>query len=162
MRKKLAAIGAGYGLAWGLVALLVMKLCLNAGFRELTGIAPQYLLGAVLTGILMTLALHRPLSLARPWAVIPWGLLALLGGTLAFAACMLVVNVCYEFITSLVNFGPEFAFRTLTHLHDSLIMFFWYPLYGFGTVVPIFLAVLNCWDLRRRMLLASAPPCPQP
>jgi hypothetical protein len=30
-------------------------------------------------------------------------------------------------------------------------MFWWYPLYGFATIVPIFLAVGNCWDLRRRM-----------
>ncbi|MEY3958286.1 MAG: hypothetical protein RJA37_889 [Verrucomicrobiota bacterium] len=28
-------LGAAYGLLWGLVALTVMKLCLNAGRREL-------------------------------------------------------------------------------------------------------------------------------
>jgi hypothetical protein len=31
-------------------------------------------------------------------------------------------------------------------------MFWWYPLYGFATIIQIFLAVLNCWDLRRRMI----------
>jgi hypothetical protein len=30
-------------------------------------------------------------------------------------------------------------------------LFFWFPFFGFVTIVPIFLAVLNCWDLRRRM-----------
>jgi hypothetical protein len=35
-------------------------------------------------------------------------------------------------------------------------MFWWYPLYGFATIVPIFLAAGNCWDLRRRMMRASS------
>jgi hypothetical protein len=154
-------LGAAYGLLWGLVALAVMKLCLNAGQRELLQVTATYLPGAALTGLLVTFMLRTPLQKARSWAVIPWGLLALLLGTLLFAAVMLVINAGYEWAQALSYRGPLEALQSV-HLHDSLIMFFWYPLYGFGTVVPIFLAVLNCWDLRRRMIQASAQPCPQP
>ncbi|MFM9000718.1 MAG: hypothetical protein ACKORB_03720 [Opitutia bacterium] len=160
MKARFVRIGLGYGLAWGLVALTVMKLCLNAGLRELLQVAPVHLLGGALTGLLVTFILSGPLQRARNWAVIPWGLLALLLGTLAFAAVMLVINAGYEWVQALSYRGPLEALQSV-HLHDSLIMFFWYPLYGFGTVVPILLAVLNCWDLRRRMIQASAQPCHQ-
>ncbi len=155
MKTKLARIGFGYGLLWGFVALAVMKLCLNAGRRELLQVMPTYLLGASLTGILVSFILRVPLQKARNWAVIPWGLLALLLGTLLFAAVMLVINAGHEWAHALSYRGPLEALQSV-HLHDSLIMFAWYPLYGFGTIVPIFLAMLNCWDLRRRMLQASA------
>jgi len=80
---------------------------------------------------------------------------ALLLGTLIFAACMLVVFAGVEFTQSLAWRGVVESLQGL-RFHDSLIMFWWYPLYGFATIVPIFLAVGNCWDLRRRMILASA------
>jgi hypothetical protein len=157
VKTKLARIGFGYGLLWGVVALAVMKLCLNAGRRELLQVMPTYLLGASLTGILISFILRAPLQKARNWAVIPWGLLALLLGTLLFAAVMLVINVGYEWVQALRYRGPLEAFLTI-NLRDSLIMFIFFPLYGFGTVVPIFLAVLNCWDLRRRIIQASNQP----
>lgn len=154
MKTKLARIGFVYGLLWGLVALAVMKLCLNAGPRELLQVMPTYLLGASLTGILVTFMLQAPLQKARNWAVIPWGLLALLLGTLLFAAVMLVINVGYEWVHALRYRAPLEALLTIP-LRDSLIMFVFFPLYGFGTIVPILLAVLNCWDLRRRMIQAT-------
>lgn len=154
MKTKLAFIGLGYGLLWGLVALVVMKLCLNAGVRELLQVMPTYLPGAALTGMIVTFILKGPLQKARSWAVAPWGLLSLLLGTLLFAAVMLVINAVGEWAHALSYRGPLEALQSI-QLHDSLIMFFWYPLYGFGTIVPILLAVLNCWDLRRRMLQAA-------
>lgn len=154
MKTKLAFIGLGYGLLWGLVALVVMKLCLNAGLRELLQVMPTYLPGAALTGMLVTFILKGPLQKARSWAVAPWGLLSLLLGTLLFAAVMLVINAVGEWTHALSYRGPLEALQSI-QLHDSLIMFFWYPLYGFGTIVPILLAVLNCWDLRRRMIVAT-------
>ncbi len=154
MKTKFARIGFGYGLLWGLVALAVMKLCLNAGSRELLQVMPTYLPGAALTGMLVTFILKEPLQKARCWAVIPWGLLALLLGTLLFAAVMLVINAGYDWAHALSYRGPLESLQSI-QLHDSLIMFVWYPLYGFGTIVPIVLAVLNCWDLRRRMILAT-------
>ena len=154
MKTTLARLGLGYGLLWGLVALAVVNLCLNAGHHELVQVMPTYLLGAALTGMLVTFMLCVPLQKARSWAVMPWGLLALLLGTLLFAAVMLVINAVYEWALALSYRGPLEALQGI-QLHDSLSMFVWYPLYGFGTIVPILLAVLNCWDLRRRMIQSS-------
>lgn len=147
-------MGFGYGILWGLVALAIMKLCLNARLLELLQVMPTYLLGAVLTGMLITFMLRVPLQKARSWAVLPWGLLALLLGTLIFAAHMLVINAVYDWALALSYRGPLEALQVI-QVHDSLSMFVWYPLYGFGTIVPILLAVLNCWDLRRRMMQAA-------
>ncbi len=157
VKTKFARIGFGYGFLWGLVALAVMKLGLNAGSRELLQVMPTYLPGAALTGMIVTLILKEPLQKARCWAVIPWGLLALLLGTLLFATVMLVINAGYEWAHALSYRGPLEALQSI-QLHDSLSMFVWYPLYGFGTIVPILLAVLNCWDLRRRIIQASNQP----
>jgi hypothetical protein len=77
--------------------------------------------------------------------------LALLLGTLTFAANMLVIHAVYDLGQSLTWRGLLESLQGV-RFHDSLIMFWWYPLYGFISIVPIFLAVLNCWDLRRRMI----------
>jgi hypothetical protein len=68
---------------------------------------------------------------------------------------MLVIHAVYDFGQSLTWRGVLESLQGV-RFHDSLIMFWWYPLYGFASIVPIFLAVLNCWDLRQRMILASA------
>ena len=118
-----------------------------------------YLLGSIPTGLLVTRLLAGRLGKTKAWKVWTYGPAALLLGTLIFAACMLVVVAGVEFTRDLAWRGVTGALRGL-RFHDSLIMFFWYPFYGFATVVPIFLAVLNCWDLRRRMMPTSAFPQP--
>ncbi len=153
---NLNRLGAVYGLLWGGVALVILKSIGFSGdqFLQMTG---WYLLGSVPTGILMTRLLAGRLGKTKAWKVWTYGPAALLLGTLIFAACMLVVFAGLEFTRSLAWRGVIESLQGL-RFHDSLIMFFWYPLYGFGTVVPIFLAVLNCWDLRRRMMPATASP----
>ncbi len=146
---NLNRLGAVYGLLWGGVALVILKSIGFSGdqFLQMTG---WYLLGSVPTGILMTRLLAGRLGKTKAWKVWTYGPAALLLGTLIFAACMLVVFAGLEFTRSLAWRGVIESLQGL-RFHDSLIMFFWYPFYGFVTVVPIFLAVLNCWDLRRRM-----------
>lgn len=153
---NLNRLGAVYGLLWGGVALVILKSIGFSGdqFLQMTG---WYLLGSVPTGILMTRLFAGRLGKTKAWKVWTYGPAALLLGTLIFAACMLVVFAGLEFNRSLAWRGVIESLQGL-RFHDSLIMFFWYPLYGFGTVVPIFLAVLNCWDLRRRMMPATASP----
>ena len=151
---NLTLLGAAYGLLWGTVALVILKAVGFSGeqFQHMAGL---YLLGSIPTGILMTRLLAGRLGKTKAWGVWPYGLVALLLGTLTFAACMLIVNGGYEFTQSLAWRGVLESFQGL-RFHDSLIMFWWYPLYGFVSIVPIFLAVGNCWDLRRRMMPASA------
>ena len=150
---NLNRLGAVYGLLWGVVALAVLK-SLGGDFFRMTG---WYLLGSIPTGILVTRLLAGRLGKTKAWKVWTFGPAALLLGTLIFAACMLVVFAGYEFCRDLI-LGQRGVLESLQGLrfHDSLIMFWWYPLYGFATIVPVFLAVGNCWDLRRRMIPVTA------
>ena len=147
-------LGAFYGLLWGVVALVILKGIGFSGkqFMLMTGL---YLLGSIPTGILMTRLLAGRLGNTKAWTVWTYGPVALLLGTLTFAASMLVIHAVYDFGQSLTWRGVLESLQGV-RFHDSLIMFWWYPLYGFATIIPIFLAVGNCWDLRRRMILASA------
>jgi hypothetical protein len=145
-------LGAVYGLLWGVAALTILKLI---GGEYIGWKSCLYLLGSIPTGILVTRLLAGRLGRTKAWKVWTYGPAALLLGTLIFAACMLVVFAGVEFTQSLAWRGVIESLQGL-RFHDSLIMFWWYPLYGFATVVPIFLAVGNCWDLRRRMIPVTA------
>jgi hypothetical protein len=151
---NLNRLGAVYGLLWGVVALVILKGIGFSGkqFMLMTGL---YLLGSIPTGILVTRLLAGRLGRAKGWAAWPYGPLALLLGTLTFAANMLVIHAVYDLGQSLTWRGLLESLQGV-RFHDSLIMFWWYPLYGFISIVPIFLAVLNCWDLRQRMMQASS------
>ena len=149
---NLNRLGAVYGLLWGAVALMILKGIGFSGdqFLQMTG---WYLLGSIPTGILVTRLLAGRLGKTKAWKVWTYGPAALLLGTLIFAACMLVVFAGVEFTRDWR--GVLESLRGL-RFHDSLILFFWFPFFGFVTIVPIFLAVGNCWDLRRRMIPVTA------
>ena len=146
---NLNRLGAVYGLLWGVVALAVLK-SLGGDFLRMTG---WYLLGSIPTGILVTRLLAGRLGKTKAWKVWTYGPAALLLGTQIFAACMLVVIAGVEFTRDWR--GVLESLQGL-RFHDSLILFLWFPFFGFVTIVPIFLAVGNCWDLRRRMMRASS------
>ena len=156
LAAKLNRLGAVYGLLWGAVAIVILK-GIGADGHEFLQTTGWYLLGSIPTGILVTRLLAGRLGKTKAWKVWTYGPLALLLGTLSFAACMLVVIAGVEFTRSLAWRGVLESLQGL-RFHDSLIMFFWFPYFGFVTIVPIFLAVLNCWDLRRRMMTASSCP----
>jgi len=149
---NLNRLGAVYGLLWGGVALVILK---GIGFSgdKFLQMAGWYLLGSIPTGILVTRLLAGRLGKTEAWKVWTYGPVALLLGTLIFAACMLVVIAGVEFTRDWR--GVLESLRGL-RFHDSLILFLWFPFFGFVTIVPIFLAVGNCWDLRRRMMRASS------
>ena len=149
---NLNRLGAVYGLLWGGVALAILKGIGFSGdqFLQMSG---WYLLGSIPTGILVTRLLAGRLGKTKAWKVWTYGPAALLLGTLIFAACMLVVIAGVEFTRDWR--GVLESLRGL-RFHDSLILFFWFPFFGFVTIFPIFLAVGNCWDLRRRMMRASS------
>ena len=147
-------LGAVYGLLWGVAALTILKLI---GGEYIGWKSCLYLLGSIPTGILVTRLLAGRLGKTKAWKVWTYGPAALLLGTLIFAACMLVVFAGFEFFRDLI-LGQRGVLESLQGLrfHDSLILFFWFPFFGFVTIFPIFLAVGNCWDLRRRMMRASS------
>ena len=126
---NLNRLGAVYGLLWGVVALVILKGIGFSGkqFMLMTGL---YLLGSIPTGILVTRLLAGRLGRAKGWTAWPYGPLALLLGTLTFAANMLVIHAVYDFGQSLTWRGLLESLQGV-RFHDSLIMFWWYPLYGF-------------------------------
>jgi len=138
---NLNRLGAVYGLLWGVVALVILKGIGFSGkqFMLMTGL---YLLGSIPTGIMVTRLLAVRLGRAKGWAAWPYGPLALLLGTLTFAANMLVIHAVYDFGQSLTWRGLLESLQGV-RFHASPIMFWWYPLYVFISIVPIFLAVLN-------------------
>ena len=152
---NLYRLGAIYGFLWGCVAIGILAIGMHSVGRELWRATPYYLLSSIPTGILVTKLLGRWLERAKRWMLTPFGMVALFVGTWVFASCMLAVNAVASFTLNLGTQNPFQAFTGI-RLHDSLIMFFWYPLYGFGMIFPIFLAVWNCWDLRRRMKQTDA------
>ena len=149
---NLNRLGAVYGLLWGGVALAILKGIGFSGdqFLQMSG---WYLLGSIPTGILVTRLLAGRLGRTKARKEWTYGPAALLLGTLIFAACMLVVFAGVEFTRDWR--GVLESLRGL-RFHDSLILFFWFPFFGFVTIFPIFLAVGNCWDLRRRMIPVTA------
>lgn len=156
-KPNLLLVGALYGLAWGCVALGVILLITGGDFRGVLSSISFYLLGSIPTGIAVTWLFKALLPRARPWGVVAYGFLALLAGTLIFATCMLVIFSGYNFFQNLAyhEYNVVESFLKI-RTHDSLIMFIWYPFYAFACIFPIFLAILNCWDLRRRLAVTGA------
>lgn len=146
---NLYLLGAIYGLLWGCVALGIIAFMSHGDFRPCLEIAHLYLPAGIGTGLVMTQLLGPRLSGARGWKLLPYGALALLIGTQFFALYMLVGAV-----------GQNLAYNVTEHLElldnmgglrNGMLMFIWYPLYGFGSIIPLFLAIWNCRDLRDRM-----------
>jgi hypothetical protein len=103
---NLNRLGAVYGLLWGVVALVILKGIGFSGdqFLQMTGL---YLLGSIPTGIVMTHLLAGRLGKTKAWTVWTYGPVALLLGTLTFAASMLVIHAVYDFGQSLTWRGEE-------------------------------------------------------
>lgn len=153
-------LGSTYGLLWTLVIVTI--------FAALDGSAsilsdPSFflfflvmLLACVPTAVLLTWIFGRWLPRLSLWTVVPLGLLGL--GLALMAATFIALN-----LTCLApdgtNVDPQFR---LSHW-ESVSRHYEYMLrMMFGvtvmTVAPPILAVLNCWDLRRRMMKASTQP----
>ena len=149
--KNLYLLGAIYGALWGCVALGIIAFMSHGNFRHCLEFAPFDLTAGIGTGIVMTLLLGPRLSGARGWKLWPYGVLALLLGTLFFAFYMLVINTGVSLARNVKEHMDFLTALRNIQLHNSWVMFIWYPLYGFMTIIPIFLATWNCRDLRDRM-----------
>lgn len=147
---NLYLLGSLYGLIWGCAALGILTI-IGKGELPMTWEVPIYLITAVGTGITMTLFFAPRLGWARGWKLWIGAVLALLVGTQVYAFYMAAafagVHLANDFKQ---NIGLMQSIQSI-RAHDSLIMFYWYPLYGFGLVFPIFLAAWNCRDLSNRM-----------
>ncbi|NBV48456.1 MAG: hypothetical protein EBR95_05310 [Verrucomicrobia bacterium] len=154
----LCGLGAAYGVSWSAAYLVI----LGVATGELTpplGNPYEILclaVSTVLTCVTMTLLTARWLPRFGTWIVVPVGLFSLPLGVALWTSLSLF---------QLWIFGaPQPDIQAVRHDLGDLVEMFkkWYPdtlvwmlMLSVMTIVPIPLAVLNCWDLRRRMLQAS-------
>lgn len=153
-------LGSIYGLLWTLVVVTIFA-ALDGSASILSDpsfflVFLEMLLSCVPTAVLLTWIFGRWLPRFSLWTVVPLGLLGL--GLALMAATFIALNV-----TCLAAGGPlvEQQFR-LSHWEWVSRNYEYMLRMMFGvavmTVAPPILAVLNCWDLRRRMMKASTQP----
>lgn len=154
---NLHLLGATYGLLWTLVVLTTIA-ALQGDAKVLTDVAyfSEQLLACVLTAMPITWLFARWLPRFRTWTIVPFGLLGL-------ALALMIWTFIALNLTCLApdgtNADPQFR---LSHWEWVSRNYEYMLRMMFGvtvmTVAPPILAVLNCWDLRRRMMKASTQP----
>lgn len=156
---RLCGLGAAYGLSWSAAYLVILGVATGELMPPLGN--PYEILclavSTVLTCVTLTLLTARWLPRFGTWIVVPVGLFSLPLGVALWTFLSLF---------QLWIFGdPQPDAQAVRHDWGDLVEIVtkWYPdtlvwmlMLSVMTIVPIPLAVLNCWDLRRRMMQASA------
>jgi hypothetical protein len=153
-------LGSTYGLLWTLVVVTIFAaLDGSASILSDPSFFPFFLvilLACVPTAVLLTWIFGRWLPRLSLWTVVPLGLLGL--GLALMAATFIALN-----LTCLTpdgtNVDPQFRlshWEWVSRNNEYMLRM----MFGVAvmTVAPPILAVLNCWDLRRRMMKASTRP----
>ena len=148
-KPNLYLLGAGYGLGWAII-MMFTEAWMSASFVTFQHILSYafHLVFTLIPTVILTRLSGGWLARRTALTIVPCGLLLLMAAILMRALVLLVY------------FGGTEAVNGLPYIGGMVVM----------TVMPIVgrdlhwvvmaLAILNCWDLRRRMMPASA--CPQP
>jgi hypothetical protein len=146
MRKPdLYLLGSAYGLGWTFVTMSLDAWMTGSfiTFQDIRSYA-FHLVNAVITATILTRLSGEWLAKRKPWTIIPCGLILLMAAILMRA------------LGFLFYFGGTEAANGLPYIGGMIVMI----------VIPIVsrdlhwvvmaLAILNCWDLRRRMMHTTA------
>lgn len=157
-------LGSTYGLLWTLVVVTIFA-ALDGSASILSDpsfflVFLEMLLACVPTAVLLTWIFGRWLPRFSLWTVVPLGLLGL--GLALMAATFIALNVtCLAAGRQLAREVDDPQFRLsqwewVSRNYEYMLRM----MFGVAvmTVAPPILAVLNCWDLRRRMMKASTQP----
>lgn len=155
---KVIVLGSTYGMLWTVVLLTTMAV-LQGDFFESTESSflalycLKVLLSCLPTAMLLTWLYTWCLPRSWTWTVVPYGLVGL--GLAVAASSFIFLNLTLVLSPEPSGLDPQFR---LTHW-EALSRHYGYLLrmalgVSIMTVVPPILAVLNCWDLRRRMMRA--------
>ena len=147
-KPNLYLLGAAYGLGWAIVTMVTLAWMADSlmAFRDIRNYA-FHLVFALIPTVILTRLSGGWLARRTAWTIVPCGLLLLMVAINMWALSFLL------FSGGLEGLNPMTYFLTIVM-----------------TVMPIVsrdlnwlvmsLAILNCWDLRRRMMPSSA--CSQP
>ncbi len=151
---RLCGLGAAYGLSWSAAYLVILGVATGELMPPLGN--PYEILclavSTVLTCVTMTLLTARWLPRFRTWIVVPVGLIGLPMGLALWTTLSLFQLWIFGDPSGRPDWGD--LVEMFTRLFPGMIV--WMLMLSVMTIVPIPLAVLNCWDLRRRMMQASA------
>jgi hypothetical protein len=147
-KPNLYLLGAAYGLGWAIVTMSTEALMSGSfvTFQHILSYA-FHLAFALIPAVILTRLSGGWLARRTAWTIVPCGLLLL----------MVAINMrALSFVLlmgGLKGLNPMAYFGTIV----MTVM----PIVGRDLHwVIMALAILNCWDLRRRMMPSSA--CPQP
>ena len=147
-KPNLYLLGAAYGLGWAIVTMVTLAWMADSlmAFRDIRNYA-FHLVFALIPTVILTRLSGGWLARRTAWTIVPCGLLLL----------MVAINMMA--LSFLLFAGGLEALNYMAFVGVFLM-----------TVVPIVgrdlhwvimaLAILNCWDLRRRMMRASSQPQP--
>jgi hypothetical protein len=149
-KPNLYLLGAAYGLGWAIVTMAT-EAWITGSFVTFQHILSYafHLVFALIPTVILTRLSGGWLARRTAWTIVPCGLLLLMVAINMRALSFVLLMGGLEGLNPMAYFG-------------TIVM----------TVMPIVsrdlhwvvmaLAVLNCWDLRRRMMPSSACPQPQP
>ena len=147
-KPNLYLLGAAYGLGWAIVTMVTLAWMADSlmAFRDIRNYA-FHLVFALIPTVILTRLSGGWLARRTAWTIVPCGLLLLMVAINMWALSFLL------FAGGLEALHPMAYFLTIVMTVMPIVSrdLHW---------VVMALAILNCWDLRRRMMPSSA--CSQP
>ena len=143
-KPNLYLLGAAYGLGWAIITMFTEAWMTGSlvTFQHIWSYI-FYLANAHITATSLTRLSGRWLARRKPWTIVPCGLLLLVAAILMSALSFVLFMGGLEGVNTLAYVGTV-----------SMIVM---PIVGRDLHwVIMALAILNCWDLRRRMMPSSA------
>ncbi|MEN9536109.1 MAG: hypothetical protein RLZZ178_106 [Verrucomicrobiota bacterium] len=156
---RLCGLGAAYGVSWSVAYLVILGVA-TGNLAPPTGNLAEILclaVSTVLTCVTLTLLTARWLPRFRTWIVVPVGLFGLpMGLALWTSLSLFQFWIFGDPQPDAQAVRPDLGdlVEMFTRLFPGMMV--WMLMLSVMTIVPIPLAILNCWDLRRRMIKASA------
>ena len=143
-KPNLYRLGAAYGLGWAIVTMSTEAWISGSlvAFQHIWSYV-FYFANAHITTTILTRLCGGWLARWKPWTIVPGGLLLLVAAILISALSFVLFMGGLEAVNSLAYVG------TVSMIVMPIVSrdLHW---------VIMGLAILNCWDLRRRMMPASA------
>lgn len=145
-KPNLYLLGAAYGLGWAIVTMCTEAWMTGsfATFQDIWSYAFHFANAHITTTVLTRLS-GGWLARRKPWTIVPCGLFLLVAAILMSALSFVLFMGGLEAVNTLAYVG------TISMIVMPIVSrdLHW---------VLMALAVLNCWDLRRRMMPPSACP----
>jgi hypothetical protein len=137
-------LGLAYGIPWALILILLMSWA-QGNLAPLLNLQTYafFLATTVSTAACMTQLCRGWLTKISSWMILPCGLMLLSAAIAIWALAAVICMSGFEGVNAKSYLG-------------TISMMIAFSLNRYAYVLFMLLAVLNCWDLRRRMIQAAA------